>query len=90
MVSIRSVAIAILDSRRRTSTEKRCAGSLDCGPDACRNGNCVDKVNGNAFDCDEDYELMLQVNDSVCVVKECSGTRVMRHTRWQLVWEETD
>ena len=37
----------------------------DCGPDACRNGNCVDKVKCYTFDCDEDCELTLQVNGSV-------------------------
>ena len=30
---------------------------------------------------DEGYELMLQVNDPVSAVKECSSMRVMRHTR---------
>ena len=44
---------------------------IDCGPDACGNGNCVDKVNGYTCDCDEDYELMLHVNGSVTVAKEC-------------------
>ena len=43
----------------------------DCGPNAYGNGNCVDKVNGNTCGCDEDSELMLPVNDSVCVAKEC-------------------
>ena len=37
--------------------------------DACRTGDCVDKVNGYTCDCDEDHELMLQVNGSVCVAK---------------------
>ena len=26
----------------------------ECGPDACRNGNCADEVNGYTCDCDED------------------------------------
>ena len=43
----------------------------DCGPDACRNGNCADEVNGYTCDCDEDHELMLLVNGSGCVAKEC-------------------
>ena len=41
------------------------------GPNACGNGDCVDKVNGYTCDCGEGYELMLQGNDSVCVAKEC-------------------
>ena len=53
------------------SKEKVCGIIDDCGPDACRSGNCVDKVNGYMCDCDEDYELMLQVNGSVCAAKEC-------------------
>ena len=36
----------------------------DCGLNACRTGDCVDKVNGYTCDCDEDHELMLQVNGS--------------------------
>ena len=28
---------------------------------ACRTGDCVDKVNGYTCDCDEDHELMLRV-----------------------------
>ena len=42
----------------------------DCGPDACRNENCVDEVNGYTCDCDEDHELMLQVDGPVCVANE--------------------
>ena len=34
-------------------------------------GNCVDEVNGYTCDCDEDNKLMLLVNGSVCVAKEC-------------------
>ena len=34
------------------------------------NGNCVDKLSGYTSDCDEGYELMLQGNDTVRVVKE--------------------
>ena len=42
-----------------------------CGNiDACRNENCVDEVNGYTCDCDEDYELMLLLNGSVCVANE--------------------
>ena len=51
--------------------EKVCGNIDDCGPHACRNGNCVDKVNGYTCDCDEDSELMLPVNGSVCVAEEC-------------------
>ena len=36
----------------------------DCDLDACRTGDCVDKVNGYTCDCDEDHELMLQLNGS--------------------------
>ena len=31
----------------------------------------VDAVNGYTCDCDEDHELMLLINGSVCVAKEC-------------------
>ena len=41
----------------------------DCGPDACRNCDCVNKVKGYTCDCDEDHELMLQVNGSACVAR---------------------
>ena len=44
-----------------------CGNIDDCGPEACRNGNCVDEVNGYTCDCDEDHELMLLVNGPVCV-----------------------
>ena len=53
------------------SNEKVCGNIDDCGPDACRNENFVDEVNDYTCDCDEDYELMLLVNGSVCVAKEC-------------------
>ena len=53
------------------SKEKVCGIIDDCGLDACRNGNSVDEVNGYTCDCDEDFELMFQVNGSVRVVKEC-------------------
>ena len=37
-------------------------GIIDaCGPNVCRNGNCVDEGNDYTCDCDEDYELILQV-----------------------------
>ena len=36
---------------------------------ACRTGDCVDKVNGDTCDCDEDHELMLQLNGSACVAR---------------------
>ena len=42
----------------------------ECGLNACRNCICVDKVNCYTCDCDEDFELMLQVNGSVCVAKD--------------------
>ena len=37
--------------------------------DACKTGDCVDKVNVYTCDCDEDHELMLQVNGSACVAR---------------------
>ena len=55
------------------SKEKVCGNIADCGPDACRNGNCAEEVNGYTCDCDEDYELMLLENGSVCVAKECKN-----------------
>ena len=55
-------------------------GIIDyCGPDVCRNENCVDEVNDCTCDCDADYELMLQVNGSVCVAKECD---ILSRTRF--------
>ena len=48
-----------------------CGNIDDSGPNACGDGNCVDKVNGYMFNCDAGHELMLQENDSVCVAKEC-------------------
>ena len=42
----------------------------DCELDACRTGDCVDKVNGYTCDGDEDHELMLQINGSACVACE--------------------
>ena len=38
---------------------------------------------------DEGYELMLQANDPVKAVKECSSTRVMRHTRMTIRLERS-
>ena len=53
------------------SGEKVCGNIDDSGPNACGDGNCVDKVNGYTCNCDAGHELMLQENDSVCVAKEC-------------------
>ena len=58
-----------------------------CWAGACGNENCVDEVNGYTCDCDEDCELVLLVNGSVCVAKEYemfsrtrfSGTDVNAH-----------
>ena len=36
---------------------------------ACRTGDCVEKVNGYTCDCDEDRELMLQLKGSACVAR---------------------
>ena len=54
------------------------SGIDECGPNACGNGNYVDKVNGDTCGCDEDFELMLLVNDSVCVAKDY-GTFSLEH-----------
>ena len=51
------------------SKEKVCEIIDDCELNACRTGDCVDKVNGYTRDCDEDHELMLQVNGSTCVAR---------------------
>ena len=52
------------------SKEKVCEIIDDCGLiNACRTGDCVDKVNGYTCDCDEDHELMLQINGSACVAR---------------------
>ena len=56
----------------------------ECGLNACRNGICVDKVNGYTCDCDEDFELMLQVNGSVCVAKDSNFSR--RHFSVEPTW----
>ena len=49
---------------------KRCAKSLMIvSLNACRIGDCVDKVNGCTCDCDEDGEFVLQVNGSACVAR---------------------
>ena len=51
-----------------------CGNIDDCGRNACRNENCVDEVKGYTCDFDEDHELMLQVNGSLCVAKEEHGS----------------
>ena len=84
----------------RSEQGEVCENIHDCGTDACRNANCVDEVNGYTCDCDENFELVLQVNGSVCVAKECemfsrtrfSGTDVNVNVKgvimpWQL-WED--
>ena len=45
---------------------------------ACRTGDCVDKVNGYTCDCDEDHELMLQVNGSACVARNVKNFLLQR------------
>ena len=50
------------------SKEKVCEIIDDCGLNACRTGDCVNKVNGYTCDCDDDHEL-LQVNGSACVAR---------------------
>ena len=46
-----------------------CGNIDDCGPDACRNENCVDEVKRFPVR----IATMLQVNGSVCVAKECEN-----------------
>ena len=50
----------------------------DCGLNACRTGDCVDKVNGYTCDCDEDHELMLQLNGSACVARNVKNFLLQR------------
>ena len=50
----------------------------DCGLNACRTGDCVNKVNGYTCDCDEDHELMLQVNGSACVARNVKNFLLQR------------
>ena len=45
---------------------------------ACRTGDCVDKVNGFTCDCDEDHELMLQLNGSACVARNVKNFLLQR------------
>ena len=45
---------------------------------ACRTGDCVDKVNGYTCDCDEDHELMLQLNGSACVARNVKNFLLQR------------
>ena len=56
------------------SKEKVCEIIDDCGLNACRTGDSIDKVNGYTCDCDEDHELMLQVNGSVCVARNVKNS----------------
>ena len=51
------------------SKEKVCEIIDDGELNACRNGDCVDKVNFYTCDCDEDHELMLQISGSACVAR---------------------
>ena len=58
---------------------KRCAKSLMIvSLNACRSGDCVDKVNGYTCDCDEDHELMLHVNGSACVARNVKNFFLQR------------
>ena len=60
----------ITEFQMEVVSKEKCARSLMIGSsDACRNGDCVDKVNCFTCDCDEHHELMLQVNGSTCVVR---------------------
>ena len=52
----------ISDFQTEVLSKEKCARSLMIASlNACRTGDCVDKVNGYMCDCDEDHELMLQV-----------------------------
>ena len=51
------------------SNGKVCEIIDDCDLNACKTGDCVDKVNGYTCDYDEDHELMLQLNGSACVAR---------------------
>ena len=58
---------------------KRCAkSSMIVSLNACRTGDCVDKVNGYTCDCDEDHELMLQLNGSACVARNVKKILLQR------------
>ena len=60
-------------------SEEKCARPLMIvSLNACRTGDCVDKVNGYTCDCDEDHELMLQVNGSACVARNVNISLVRR------------
>ena len=69
MSTLITVATTFLISRGSSEQGKVCEIINDCELNACRTGDCVDKVNGYTCDCDEDHELMLQVNGSTCVVR---------------------
>ena len=59
----------ITDFQMEVVSKVKCARSLIGSFDACRNCDCVDMVNCCTCDCDEDHELMLQVNGSTCVAR---------------------
>ena len=54
--------------------KKVCEIIDDRGLNACRTGDCVDKVNGYTCDCDENRKLMLQVNGSACVARNVKNS----------------
>ena len=60
------------------SKEKVCDIIEDCGLDACRTSDGVDKVNGYTCDCDGDRELMLQVSGSTCVARNVTNFPLQR------------
>ena len=54
---------------------KRCAEIIDdCGLNPCGTGDCINNVNGYTCDCDEDHELMLQVNGPACVARNVKNS----------------
>ena len=65
-----------------------CENIDDCGLNACRTGDCVDKVNGYTCDCDGDHELMLQVNGSACVARNMKNFLLQR-VQIEDVWCDT-
>ena len=52
----------VSDFQTEVVRKEKVSGIIDdCELNACRTGDCVDKVNGYMCDCDEDHELMLQI-----------------------------
>ena len=67
------------------SKEKLCEIIDDCELNACRTGDCVNKVNGYMCDCNEDHELILQVNGSACVARNVKIS-FSNMVQWKTTW----